>query len=322
MTTKSCYKCEAVKNITDFNMRKQRNGTYSLHSYCRVCQLQYHATKKREARKKLKEEFDDDNQNVVADVTEQQSQEHQNPSSSLLMPSEPVEAEQIAEQVVEKPLTRKQIADMKRYEANKVAILERARLYRQTHKEAIEATRLAYVAKNKDRIRAQRRQYMKEYYSKNKEKYHAYFKQYRANNPEVKLRDTLARRIVESILKKKSTMDYLGTPILQVKLWLETNFEKNMSWKNHGTVWEIDHTLPIAMFDKKSDAHMMVCFNWMNLYPMYSADNRQKNSQVQLETINERKARLETFCQNNNKGEEYNQFISAYEEIIEWLQKN
>lgn len=325
-TMKQCYVCKASKTIEEFNTRKLRSGNVTLHSYCIPCQLAYHAQKKREKRKQLKEDFQE---------TENLSQQVEPVSDTIdeiIVEKTPmIETDTITADMEQAPtiepetpivvLPKVKTAKQKYYEKNKAKLLEKARQYKKDNKEAIKKTKQAYFEKNQDKIRAQRRTYMKAYYAKNREHFQKYFKQYRANNPEVKLRDALSRRIVESVLKKKHTVDYLGTPIAEVKSWIESNFEADMSWKNYGSVWEIDHTVPISLFDLHDDDDTMVCFNWMNLFPMYGSKNRQKGKSILIEAITKRKELLHQFCTKNGKEEEYNSYIPSYNVCIDKITK-
>ena len=53
-----------------------------------------------------------------------------------------------------------------------------------------------------------------------------------------------------------------------------------MSLDNYGSVWQIDHCLPITAFNLLDENDMKKCFNWINLRPMYSKENNSKNDKV------------------------------------------
>lgn len=55
-----------------------------------------------------------------------------------------------------------------------------------------------------------------------------------------------------------------------------------MTWDNFGTVWHIDHVLPMSRFDLANQAQRAVCFGWTNLQPLRSSDNRQKSDKLCL----------------------------------------
>ena len=53
-----------------------------------------------------------------------------------------------------------------------------------------------------------------------------------------------------------------------------------MTVENYGSVWQIDHCLPIKSFNLLDENDMKKCFNWINLRPMYSKENNSKNDKI------------------------------------------
>ena len=51
-----------------------------------------------------------------------------------------------------------------------------------------------------------------------------------------------------------------------------------MTIENYGSVWQIDHCLPIASFNILDEIDMKECFKWVNLRPMYSNENISKKA--------------------------------------------
>ena len=54
----------------------------------------------------------------------------------------------------------------------------------------------------------------------------------------------------------------------------------NMTIEIYGSLWQIDHCLPIASFSLLDENDMKKCFNWINLRPMYSKENNSKNDKI------------------------------------------
>ena len=153
----------------------------------------------------------------------------------------------------------------------------------------------------------------KEYYELTKEKRADYYKQHRIENKEYyntysnkhyhtkkelyrewnrnkyatdinfKLKHITSARIHEGLkryqTKKQSrTIDYLGCSIEEYYIYLQQKFDKNMSWDNHGSYWEIDHIKPIDSFDLQDESQMYECFNFNNTQPMEKYKNRLKSN--------------------------------------------
>ena len=53
-----------------------------------------------------------------------------------------------------------------------------------------------------------------------------------------------------------------------------------MTIENYGSVWQLDHCLPIASFNLLDENDMKKYFNWINLRPMYSNENNSKNDKI------------------------------------------
>ena len=77
--------------------------------------------------------------------------------------------------------------------------------------------------------------------------------------------------------KELSAIDLLGCSISHFREWLELKFLPGMSWKNWGE-WEIDHIRPCASFDLSDPIQQHECFGYLNLQPLWAADNRRKSA--------------------------------------------
>jgi hypothetical protein len=100
-------------------------------------------------------------------------------------------------------------------------------------------------------------------------------------DPGFKLSKTLRSRVGSALKAMKTskhmnTMKLTGCDIKYLKKHLETLFEPNMTWKNHGK-WHIDHIIPCSSFDLTDKVQQQMCFNWRNLQPMWQIDNLEKS---------------------------------------------
>ncbi len=90
------------------------------------------------------------------------------------------------------------------------------------------------------------------------------------------------KRIYRKIAGKKQlrTIELLGCTVAQAKSHIEKQFKKGMTWANHGTVWEIDHIIPLAAFDLTRKDHQMLANHFTNLRPEWKALNRLKSDNI------------------------------------------
>jgi hypothetical protein len=64
--------------------------------------------------------------------------------------------------------------------------------------------------------------------------------------------------------------------IAEFKIYLQGQFRPGMTWENYGPVWHIDHIRPCASFDSTDPEQQKICFHWMNLQPLFAAENCAK----------------------------------------------
>ena len=73
------------------------------------------------------------------------------------------------------------------------------------------------------------------------------------------------------------TTDLLGCSLLELKKYIEKNFQKGMSWSNWSQEgWHLDHIRPCSSFKLEDKEKRFVCFNWRNLQPIWARENLSK----------------------------------------------
>jgi hypothetical protein len=106
---------------------------------------------------------------------------------------------------------------------------------------------------------------------------------YYKRNIRINLKFTLTRKFRTFLNhalrgRKQGTKNWeiLGYNLEKFKKRLENQFSEGMSWDNYG-VWEIDHIVPVFMFDYDSieDRQFKICWSLYNLRPLFSKDNKK-----------------------------------------------
>lgn len=87
-------------------------------------------------------------------------------------------------------------------------------------------------------------------------------------------------KVLKGIAKSKPTLELLGCSAESARKWIESQWLKGMTWKNHGKNWEIDHIIPCARFDLTQPSEQKACFNWNNLQPLPLKKNRSKGHKL------------------------------------------
>ncbi len=129
--------------------------------------------------------------------------------------------------------------------------------------------------------RPHRTEVQRKWRAKNKDRINARDRERRLSEPAFRLRRTLACRINKAIRRRgKSgvTSALVGCDISFLMGYIEARFKPGMTWKNYGTVWEIDHRIPCAAYDLSDPSHQRSCFHYTNLQPLFSVENRRKNA--------------------------------------------
>lgn len=147
------------------------------------------------------------------------------------------------------------------------------------------------TVKQKEKIKI----YKKIYNLKNKEKINKNYRNKIKNNIFFRLRKNVSRAINHMIrktfLKKTgSIMHFLPYSMNELKKYLESQFDANMSWNNYATYWEIDHIIPQSCLPYTSmrDDNFLKCWSLNNLRPLEKTKNRIEGS-----------TRVRHFLQNN-----------------------
>ena len=160
------------------------------------------------------------------------------------------------------------------------AILEYQKQYRVIKKEQISKQRKAHYLENKEKLCEDRRKY----YIENKDKINkqgtVYMRRKRKESIEFRIKCNLSSRVRDVLkrnLKSISAMKLLGCTISEFKTHLQKQFQPGMTFENYGE-WHIDHKTPCAIFDLIKPGEQKVCFNYMNLQPLWAIDNLRKGA--------------------------------------------
>jgi hypothetical protein len=213
------------------------------------------------------------------------------------------------DELVESPVTRfckrcdtlKDVSEfyVARYKHCKACQQQMSRDYKHRNKETI----AAYNSKYKQEHREDAKVYNKNYSINNRETIQrrstAYQKERRYTDVNFKLSKILRSRLnceIREVVPDR-TLTLLGTTVDMFRQWIEFNFVDGMDWSNHGTVWHIDHVLPVCKFDLEVIDHRFNCFNWCNMKPLEAIKNLSKNGKIDIEYIQSHLTQLRTYSQ-------------------------
>ena len=136
-----------------------------------------------------------------------------------------------------------------------------------------------YYLENRDRLIKNQKLYYKENHDKIRRYRCEYYKNRREKDLNFKLAGNLRSR-TSMAFKSLNVRKTNKTFDLFFQRWIIHQLYGNMTIENYGSLWQIDHCLPIASFNLLDENDMKKCFNWINLRPMYSNENNFKKAKI------------------------------------------
>lgn len=156
-----------------------------------------------------------------------------------------------------------------RYDSKKEEISLKSKEYREKNHETILQKKRAYREQNKDKINQQR----------NIKRKTDILYQFEEN-----IRHNVRHQFQRSGLKKVSrTKHILGCSSDEFRTHIIKQFKNGMTLENHGSVWHLDHILPISYakslfvdIEKQKEMVEKLC-HYTNYQPLYQSENLSKN---------------------------------------------
>lgn len=96
------------------------------------------------------------------------------------------------------------------------------------------------------------------------------------------MRNAINRSIKNRSKAGRRWVQLVGYTPEQLKKHIERQFKPGMSWENWGSVWQLDHKIPVAVFnfDRPEDLDFGRCWSLKNLQPLEKHENRQKSDKI------------------------------------------
>lgn len=78
---------------------------------------------------------------------------------------------------------------------------------------------------------------------------------------------------------------FVGADLDTVRKYLSAHFVNGMNWSNYGTVWVIDHIVPLRLFDMTNDGDCSIGFHYKNTMPLFREDNLYKEGDLRFSML-------------------------------------
>jgi len=171
------------------------------------------------------------------------------------------------------------------HEAKKEENLQRFKEYRDKNKERIQESKKAYYSK-----------------AENKAKRNDKDKQRKRVDDEFRVMCNIRTR-VHNVLKQNKTCKtdkLLCCNKEQLKTWLTYQLHDDLDWSNYGTLWHIDHVIPLAFFNLLDQKEQLLAFHWSNLRPLNAVANIDKSDKIIDDYILQHIETFKHFTQENS----------------------
>lgn len=167
----------------------------------------------------------------------------------------------------------------------KVCMVAAGALYRKDHSERCHQYSRRYYETHSEQKYSYSRGWLKEHPEKSSEYARNRYK-WQSASPRWRLSNCIRAGIYISLQKGskngrhwESLVDFT---LDQLKAHLEKQFLPGMTWENHGSVWHIDHKIPVAAFNfqKPEDIDFKRCWALKNLRPLWKKANLSKKAKL------------------------------------------
>lgn len=120
---------------------------------------------------------------------------------------------------------------------------------------------------------------------KARERIAANFRRKRKEDPQFNIASKLRSRLLKAlngVRKPASAVKELGCSLMELERYLESLFYDHpetgepMTWDGEGTLWSIDHWIPLRAFDLADPQQFREASRWSNLRPMWQSTNCRK----------------------------------------------
>jgi len=114
-----------------------------------------------------------------------------------------------------------------------------------------------------------------------KKEYRRWYNKKRRSCAKGKLSDNMSTRMYQFLKSNKNNKhweSFVNYTLNDLKIHLEKQFTDSMTWENYGSYWEVDHIIPIVVFNFQTpeDIDFKKCWALSNLQPLEKKLNRIK----------------------------------------------
>jgi hypothetical protein len=84
----------------------------------------------------------------------------------------------------------------------------------------------------------------------------------------------------KKLFKSGKFRDMIGCGADELRLHLESQFKRGMSWDNYGKVWHVDHVQPLSSLDYEDETQRKIAMHFSNLRPEFAKKNMSLGGKI------------------------------------------
>jgi len=120
------------------------------------------------------------------------------------------------------------------------------------------------------------------------------------------------RHILNKNVYSDETGEILGCDKNIFKKWLEFNYSDKINKYNHGSLWHLEHVIPVNTFDISNKEERKVCFRWYNVSVMIGFDNISKGTNILKKQITDHIDKIQLFTKEHEIKDNIKREINEY----------
>jgi len=194
-----------------------------------------------------------------------------------------------------KECRNKYLKEYRNRDINKIKAKEYSKKYNKENKEKKKEKKCYLESRKKalEKYNHSEKRYnslLKYNHSEKRKKYaNEWSKNKRKKDVSYKISCSISSQIRNNIYKNNNhSFDILGYDIKSLMMHLEKQFDKTMSWNNYRAYWEIDHIIPLSIYNMEDKDNIVKCWSLENLRPLYFVNNINKKNKIDMNLIEEK----------------------------------
>lgn len=180
----------------------------------------------------------------------------------------------VTPEVFERKSAQDSERSVRRWNTKRLEVQHVARAYYLENRERLLKAASDYRKDNPEKVKEWKRNHMIEHRAERNQAARARYAKDPFLRARILCRDRIYRCLLIGDRSGPIVRKMLGCTPLQLRMHLEERFRDGMSWANYGTLWEVDHIVPLA--SAKTPEEVFLLSHHTNLQPLLASENLRK----------------------------------------------